>query len=347
MDNVRIQGHQNVRAALRDTEQYSSDLQGDADVRDYRQIPLEVDPPKHHAYRAALSPIFVRPKIQSYVDDFAQIAKNVIAKFETESGGDFVSKLALPYVIQCLGVIYSRQGDTEEWLSWGPDVWTAEGPKRSGTKLHAYLERMFTEETESGDVWDFIKKLEFDGEKVDFKTFKGIGSVLLAGGRDTVVKLLSGTMWHLVETPADVESLISQEVTLDAAIQEMLRVFTPLPAMARVLPDQQQLSDSERDPSKYVLVDFASANYDASVFEKPEKIDIRRGRVAHVSFGFGPHACIGGHIAEIETRVLFAELLPKLQNWRISGVPEIHWNPVGDCKFPERIESLPISVMDK
>ncbi len=341
---MRIQGHKDVRTALRDTEQYSSNLQGDSDVRDYRQIPLEVDPPKHHAYRAALSPIFVRPKIQSLADDFARIAKNFIAKFESESGGDFVSKVALPYVIQCLGVIYSRPNDTEEWLSWGPDVWTAEGPVRSGVKLHAYLERMFTETTQSGDVWDFLKKLEFDGERIDFITFKGIGSVLLAGGRDTVVKLLSGTMWHLVQTPADVSALTSQEVSLDSAIQEMLRVFTPLPAMARVLPDQQQLLDSERDPAQFALVDFASANYDSSVFDRPEEINIRRGRIAHVSFGFGPHACIGGHIAEIETRVLFEELLPKLQTWRLTGPAEIHWDTVGEFKFPSRIEKLPIQT---
>ena len=58
-----ITGHKSVREALRNTEKYSSDLQGDADVRDYRQIPLEVDPPRHHLYRAALAPYFVKPTI--------------------------------------------------------------------------------------------------------------------------------------------------------------------------------------------------------------------------------------------------------------------------------------------
>ncbi|NBV95876.1 MAG: cytochrome P450 [Actinobacteria bacterium] len=65
----------------------------------------------------------------------------------------------------------------------------------------------------------------------------------------------------------------------------------------------------------------------------------------NVSFGFGPHACIGGHIAEIETRVLFAELLPKLNDWRLSEPAEIHWDKVGEYRFPARIERLPISVL--
>jgi len=58
-----ITGHKAVRAALRDTSTYSSDLQGDADVRDYRQLPLEVDPPRHHLYRNALGPYYVKPTV--------------------------------------------------------------------------------------------------------------------------------------------------------------------------------------------------------------------------------------------------------------------------------------------
>lgn len=346
MDNVRIQGHKNVRSALRDTEQYSSDLQGDADVRNYRQIPLEVDPPKHHAYRSALSPLFVRPKIQSLEPEFRQIAQTVITDFEAKSGGDFVSDVALKYVVTCLGAIYSRPQDVAEWLSWGPDVWTAEGPKRSGDKLHGYLDRVFKESNSgnSSDVWEFTRSLEFDGKPVDFEQFKGIGSVLLAGGRDTVVKLISGTMWHLLNSPTDVAALNSGEVQLENAIQEMLRVFTPLPAMLRVTPEQQGLPDSERDSSNFIAIDFASANYDPEVFEQPEVINIRREKIAHVAFGFGPHTCIGGHIAEIETRILFSELLGKLSDWQLSEAPEVAWTTVTGHNFPERIEKLAVST---
>ncbi|MBU6347757.1 MAG: cytochrome P450 [Actinomycetales bacterium] len=346
MDNVRIQGHKNVRSALRDTEHYSSDLQGDSDVRDYRQIPLEVDPPKHHAYRSALSPLFVRPKIQSLEPEFRRIAQVVINDFEAQSGGDFVTDVALKYVVTCLGAIYSRPQDVAEWLSWGPDVWTAEGPKRSGDKLHGYLNRVFMElnSGNSSDVWEFTRSLEFDGNQIDFEQFKGIGSVLLAGGRDTVVKLISGTMWHLLNSPADVAALIAGEVQLESAIQEMLRVFTPLPAMLRVTPEQQGLPDSKRDSSKFIAVDFASANYDEEVFENPEVINIRREKIAHVAFGFGPHTCIGGHIAEIETRILFTELLSKISGWKLSNTPKISWTTVNGHNFPERIENLFVSM---
>lgn len=346
MDNVRILGHKAVRTALRDTDTYSSDLQGDSDVRDYRQIPLEVDPPRHHAYRSALSPLFVRPKIQELEPEFEKIAKEVIAQFETTSGGDFVAEVALSFIVSCLGVIYNRPQDVNEWYSWGPDVWTAESNGRSGTKLHDYLEQMYEQARNSTteDVWTFVYGLDLDGAALSFTEFKGIGSVLLAGGRDTVVKLMSGTVWHLIKTRSDVEAILNQEVPLESAIQEMLRVFTPLPAMLRVPPEQQKLSDTQRDPSKFVAIDFASANYDPEIFPEPAKIDIRRERIAHVSFGFGPHTCIGNHIAEIETKVLFKQLLPKLKNWSLSAEPEINWQKIGQNDFPDRFEKIFINT---
>jgi cytochrome P450 len=99
-------GHKSVREALRNTEKYSSDLQGDADVRDYRQIPLEVDPPRHHLYRAALTPYFVRPTIEKKVPQFRQNSKEAIEQV-FGSGSEIVSTLALPLVMRNLGVIYN------------------------------------------------------------------------------------------------------------------------------------------------------------------------------------------------------------------------------------------------
>jgi len=346
MDNVRILGHKAVRVALRDTQTYSSDLQGDADVRDYRQIPLEVDPPRHHMYRSALSPLFVRPKIQALEPEFEQLAERILDDFERAKGGDFVTEVALKFIVDCLGAIYNRSQDVDEWFSWGPDVWTAESDGRSGNKLHEYLQRVFIEAQDGSkdDAWTFVCNLDLNGQTVNFEEFKGIGSVLLAGGRDTVVKLMSGTMWHLIRTPEDVAAISAGEVTLESAIQEMLRAFTPLPAMLRVPPEQQGLVDADRDSSKFVAIDFASANYDPEVFAEPQTINIRREKIAHVAFGFGPHTCIGNHIAEIETRVLFTKILRRIGSWKLSGEPQIEWKSIGEIAFPERFATIPISI---
>ena len=88
------------------------------DVRDYRQIPLEVDPPRHHLYRAALAPFFVKPTIEKMAPDFRKISQDFIDDV-LPNGTDIVSKFALPLVMKNLGVIYNRPQDVAEWISWG------------------------------------------------------------------------------------------------------------------------------------------------------------------------------------------------------------------------------------
>ena len=113
-----ITGHKAVRAALRDTDTYSSDLQGDADVRDYRQYPLEVDPPRHHLYRAALSPFFVKPTIEKHEDKFRSSTKKLLSNFFSDPSQEAIENLVLPVVMHNLGTLYNRPQDVEEWISF-------------------------------------------------------------------------------------------------------------------------------------------------------------------------------------------------------------------------------------
>ena len=73
-----ITGYHEVRAAARDYENYSSDLQGDRDVRNYRQLPLEVDPPRHQLIRRAIQPLFLPKTIEAHTPEFAKLAKQII-----------------------------------------------------------------------------------------------------------------------------------------------------------------------------------------------------------------------------------------------------------------------------
>lgn len=337
-----ITGHKAVRQALRDTETYSSDLQGDADVRNYRQLPLEVDPPRHHLYRAALTPHFVKPAIAKIIPEFERISRELIRKFFT-TGGEVISQLALPLVMRNLGVIYNRPQDVAEWISWGPDVWTAAGPTRSGDVLHSYLDRIYAEALggESDDIWREIARLEIDGKVISAEEFRGIAGVLLAGGRDTVVKLFTGIIWHLGNSPEDFQALKEDLTLIDSAIQEFLRYLTPLPAMARTTTPESRASDLPED--RYVQISFISGNFDKTVFENPTKLDIRRPRNPHLSFGFGPHTCLGNHIAEIEAKVFLKVLLEEEYIWTISPESEIKFYEGDLAKVPDHIASLWIS----
>ncbi len=163
----RVVGHAAVRAAAKDWQRFSSELQGDRDVRGYRQLPLEVDPPRHTGFRRALAPLFADAAMARHQPRFTRHARGLIHGLSARGGGDVVTDLALPYVVGCLTIVMGRPQDYDEWLSWGPDVWTARahatrhddevcrrGPDgvdglvptrsrpRSGEPLHRYLERV-------------------------------------------------------------------------------------------------------------------------------------------------------------------------------------------------------------
>lgn len=354
-----VRGYEAVRAAAKDYETYSSDLLGDRDVRTYHQLPLEADPPRHTEFRAALQPLFMSSAIEPKSPQFERLALDLITGITERGGGEVASELALPFVIGCLTIIYNRPQDLDEWISWGPDVWTAEAyaagevtpesqraqrdrafdtaSQRSGAVLEAYLTRVFDEaesRQESNpdlmDIWDVVSQLEVSGKRVNREEMHGIANVLLAGGRDTVIKLITGLTWHLLRSPADREFLTTNENAYNQTIAEMVRYLTPLPKMERVLTEDRTAGDSDRDTSKYVLLSFVSANFDKTIWPDAGVLDIHRDRKPHLAFGFGRHSCMGMNITEHEAKAFLRTLLNNWPDWALDGEPEIEWTTEGN-----------------
>jgi len=349
-----IRGFEEVRAAAKDFETYSSDLLGDRDVRSYRQLPLEADPPRHTLFRQAIQPLFLSSAIEPKTAAFESLAADLIGELKAKGGGEISSELALPFVIGCLTIIYNRPQDYEEWISWGPDVWTAEAHARglsteaseqaqrernfdeesgrSGATLQAYLDRVFDSaqanlvtDPESQDVWDYVSQIRINDQPIDRLEMQGIANVLLAGGRDTVIKLITGLVWHLTAVPEDRHFLADNEKWFTRTIAEMVRYLSPLPKMERVLAEDKTEHDRDRDPSKYVLLNFVSANHDKDIWDDPGRVDIHRERKPHLAFGFGRHSCLGMNITEHEVSALLRVLLRDWPDFRFEVEPEIQW----------------------
>jgi len=93
-------------------------------------------------------------------------------------------------------------------------------------------------------------------------------------------------------------------------------------------------------------VRFATGNHDPDAFASPEVIDIHRIRNPHLSFGFGPHTCIGNHVAELETLSLMQVFLARIKDWEISNDSEITFMTVNKSVVPDRFHSLEV-VLEK
>jgi cytochrome P450 len=336
--NENIVGYEAVRNAAKDYESYSSDLQGDRDVRDYRQIPLEMDPPAHTDYRHAIQPLFLRPKIEAHGPAFESVAREILSQaLEIKGELEVYNQIALPFVVGCLSIIYNRPQDLAEWTSWGPDVWTAASPERSGDVLHGYLERAYSEPSDQVDIWSYLKKIDLNGRPITFDEFRGYASVLLAGGRDTVIKLVAGIIWHLLQSKTDLEAIENDFDLSRNLIAELLRFLSPLPAIERI-----QKSSFDPEKPTYLRLHFASANYDESVWEKPGEVNINRGRQPHMAFGYGPHTCIGMNMAEFEAKAFIKTFLPVAREFEVTNF-ELVWDMVEGIEFLKDLKNLKIA----
>jgi cytochrome P450 len=283
----------------------------------------------------------VKPSIELLIPKFKKHTETLVADFFADSSLEVGRDLALPLVMNNLGVIYSRPQDVAEWISWGPDVWTAESEKRDGKVLHRYLDAIYQEALQhsNDDIWSKIAYLEIDGKQISAAEFRGIAGVMLAGGRDTVVKLFTGIMWHFGNHPEDLNLLRAKPELIGSAIQEFLRFLTPLPVMNRTLVPESSSGDLPDD--RYVGISFISGNFDETVFNNPYEIDFERGRNPHLSFGFGPHTCLGNHIAEIEAKVFLEALLNSGKNWKLSS-EDIRYHQAPYTKIPDHLGSIKI-----
>jgi cytochrome P450 len=275
------------------------------------------------------------------IPEFKKHTEALVADFFANSSLEVGRDLALPLVMKNLGVIYNRPQDVAEWISWGPDVWTAESEKRDGKVLHRYLDAIYEEalQQKNDDIWNKIAHLEINDVQVSADEFRGIAGVMLAGGRDTVVKLFTGIMWHFGNHPQDLKLLRTRPELIGSAIQEFLRFLTPLPVMNRTLVPES--SGLELPDNRYVGISFISGNFDETVFADPFQIDFNRGRNPHLSFGFGPHTCLGNHIAEIEAKVFLEALLNSGKNWKISS-EDIRYHQAPYTKIPDHLGSIKI-----
>ena len=338
-----------VRAAAKDWQRFSSSLQGDPDVRDYPQLPLEVDPPEHTAYRALLEPALGRRAIVSREPQIRAIARGLVRGFARARAIEAVGELAIPMVATTIATVFGRPDDAAELASWGLTSWERlPDGRRSGARLDAYVDRVLDAGARpDASVEDTFAKLghaTIDGRPLSRLEQVGIANLILAGGRDTVIHVLLGAMWHLAQDGEARHLLREKPERLQLAIEEYLRYFSPNPGMERRLTTDAAGSWGSARAGELVVLGWGPANHDPAAFEAPGEIRVDRRPNPHLAFGSGPHTCIGIHLARLEIRLFLEELLQAVPDWRLGeGVRMTTIRLAGD-DVPATWQALPLFV---
>ncbi|MEV6168851.1 cytochrome P450 [Streptomyces sp. NPDC051954] len=344
--------HADVVRVLRDSTTYSSHL-GATQIRDpdpddlpfIRRMMLNQDPPQHGRLRRLVSRAFTPGRIERFTAVARERARTLFARaLETARAADGTVDLvtavtddyALLNLADLLGVPERDRGLLLHWTrrvigyqdpdEAGPPVLDSDG-KPVNPRSPAMLKDMFAYARQLAAYKrrypddDVMTTLAHDAELADAE-LEMFFFLLTVAGNDTVRSAAPGGLLALAEHPQAYELLRTEKAELALAVDELLRWHPPVLTFRRTAAQDTELAGQSIRRGEKVVVFHASANRDERVFAHPERLDLSRSPNPHVSFGDGPHVCLGAHFARLQLRVLYGEALRTLPGLRLARRPE-------------------------
>lgn len=321
--------HADVKAATKDWQKFSSDaprrlsFPTEEDVRSMRQYPLEVDPPDHTESRKLVEPFFARPKLPEVIAKVESLARNLVADAIRKDSIELVRDFAVVYQSKALTYMLNvPEEEADVWISWGTHVYRdvdAAGKIERGRQFEAYLHSLFDRALANPgeDFFSYLNKATFKGRAMTREEAMGIANLAFAGGRDTVINAVTGSLGYLGGNAKALEYLREDPKRIVNACEELFRYISPLTHIGRVCPVETDVMGVEVKPKGKVSLCWSSANYDEAVFPNPHEVHLDRKPNAHMAFGFGMHLCLGAPQARLVLRSLMKALCEQVQRIEI------------------------------
>jgi cytochrome P450 len=314
--------HEDVRRAARDWATFSSDapfrvpIPSEEEVRTMRQLPIETNPPEHTEYRAIVDPFFQRAKLPEVVAQVEALIDRLLAAALTRESVEVVNDLALPVQSRALTYLLNvPEAEADIWIGWGIHVFKVDGGTfKKGTVLEDYLQAKFDQvmAQPGADFFSALTQARYQGRPLTREEMMGFANLTFAGGRDTIIHSISNIVAHLGREPAAFEYLRQDPRRIVHAAEEFFRAFMPLTHIGRVCPVETDVHGQTVPAGGRVSLGWASANFDETVFEAPEEVRLDRRPNPHLSFGFGPHLCLGAPHARLIVRSLLQCLVTRV-----------------------------------
>ena len=298
-----------------------------------RQMMLNMDPPQHTKLRALINKGFTPRMVAQLHERIGELARAIVDRVAQRGECDFVTDVAgeLPsYVIaELMGIPLD---DGRELYRLTERMHTADrSPEGLADGAQAIFEMMSyangiraeKRERPANDIASTLLAAEVAGEKLTDLEFDMFFLLLINAGGDTTRNLVAGGMLELLRRPDALAALRAEPRLLPGAIEEMLRFCSPVVHFRRTATRDAVLGGQPIAAGDKVVIFYASANRDETVFPDPDTFDIGRSPNEHVAFGGGGvHFCLGANLARVEIRALFTEVLSRLHDMELAGPVE-------------------------
>ena len=291
---------------------------------------LVMDGEKHRGQRAVMSKGLGPTMVKKLEEKFREYAINIVDAALEKGTLNFVEDIGHAMPMEALGdVLGVPKGDRPQFFKW-VDTFAAPFDTRITPSFEYVINAIMSllnystelgeqKRLEPGD--DVITKLVQPGaDVISADELQGNVALLASGAAESTRTALSHGIWELMRRPDQMAWMREHADDIPAtAIQEIVRIASPFTHLVRTATADHELHGQKIKKDDIVLMLFAAGNFDDRVFDNPTDFDLSREKNPHVSFGRGPHQCLGKHVASLEMKILFEELLQRTKDIKPAG----------------------------
>jgi len=320
---------------------------------------VQMDEPDHMKYRALTQAWFMPKNIARLEGRIRELAREAVARMETLGGQcNFVDEVALHFplrvIMEILGV---PREDEPRMLKLTQELFGATDPdlrRRGEEETPEARQQMvqasmmdffnyFKELTEDrranprDDVASTIANAQVDGQPISDLDVMSYYLIIATAGHDTTSSSTAGAMWALADRPAELAKVTADPALIPGLVDESIRWTTPVRHFMRSAAADTTLRGQAIAKGEWLMLCYPSGNRDEEVFDDPYEFRVDRSPNRHLAFGYGAHLCLGQHLAKMEMRILWEELLPRLKSVALAGQPKL-----SEANFVNGPKALPI-----
>lgn len=345
-----VLGYHDIVRVLRDSETFTSERftnleEVDAEQEEARRSLLETDGTRHRALRRLLQGQFTPAAVAKYETFLRGITATTLDNAFAKGEFDFVSEVAADFPINVLvRLLDVPVEDTHKLIDWGNRMVGFSDPEHADIlindpesekyRLVPFRSPAALEVFEYGDalarerkgkngtdlVSVLINSEPSDGIPLSERDFHTNFLLLVVAGNETTRHTITHTMRNLIEHPEQLALLQENPSMIPWAVEEFLRYASPVYHFRRTATTDAVINGQSIKAGQKVVTWFASGNRDEAIFENPDKFDVTRNPNEHMTFGRGgPHMCLGNALARIELRVMFEDLISRIDKMEVIG----------------------------
>ncbi|MGW2822469.1 cytochrome P450 [Streptomyces sp. NPDC001443] len=312
------------------------------------RVMSNTDPPDHARLRKLANRAFTARRVEALRDGIQRIVDRLVD--EAVAAGpsmDLIEAVASPLplsvVCELFGIPPEDRALVKRWFRrFGRLSEDIDRSEAAIEQYEEYLARLVhRRRADPGD--DLISALvatQAQDDRLTDSELLATCFVLITAGDETTTHLVGNGMLALLRHPDQLARLREDPALVRTAVEELARYDTPTQAIVRVVAEDVEIGGRTLREGELAYLILAATNRDPERFEGPDRLDLTRPGNRHLSFGNGPHFCLGGPLAKLQAEVAVGTLVRRLPHLRLADGAVLDWRP---NPLQRRLTALPLT----